>query len=246
MKNKFTCIVADPPFAFSDHLKMSDVKRGAQANYNTMTISKIKEMPVKDLCHPDGAILCLWVPSSLLQEGLDVMKVWGFAHKQTYIWVKCKIDPLKEIRKVFFDFWKNNVKPLKKFTDKSFKQTIKDTATMVNILDYNKGKEFIQNTLAFGMGRLFRNCHEICLIGTSNNKIYKQLQNKSQRTVCFSENMKHSAKPEALQDSLEIMFPNCNYLEIFGRKLRKNWTVVGNESPSTVGEDIFKSLNNLK
>ncbi len=69
---------------FFDRLKMSDVARGAEANYNTMTISEIKQMPVNKIAE-DGAILALWVPSSLLQEGLDVMNAWGFKQKQTYI-----------------------------------------------------------------------------------------------------------------------------------------------------------------
>jgi N6-adenosine-specific RNA methylase IME4 len=97
------------------------------------------------------------------------------------------------------------------------------------------------------MGRLFRNCHEICLIGTNSNKIYQQLQNRSQRTVSFAPNLKHSAKPENLQDSLELMFPNSvgKRLEIFGRRLRSGWDVIGNESPSTFNEDIFVSLQKL-
>src|SRR6202453_1979422 len=97
----FTTIVCDPPWKFSDKLKMSDIARGAAANYPTMTISDIKQLPVKDLADPSGAVLALWVPSSLLQEGLDTMKAWGFTHKQTYIWVKTKINQLKEIRRAF-------------------------------------------------------------------------------------------------------------------------------------------------
>jgi N6-adenosine-specific RNA methylase IME4 len=90
---KFQVIVADPPWAFKDTIKMSDVARGAQANYATMTISQIKQLPVKGIVSDDGAVLALWVPSSLLQEGLDTMKAWGFSHKQTYVWVKTKYDP---------------------------------------------------------------------------------------------------------------------------------------------------------
>ena len=78
--SKFQVIVADPPFSFSDSLKMSDVKRGADSNYVTMTIQQIKDMKVKQIADPNGAVLALWVPSSLLQEGLDIMKLWGFNH----------------------------------------------------------------------------------------------------------------------------------------------------------------------
>lgn len=227
---KFKVIVADCPWDFSDSLKMSDVKRGARANYSTMTLQEIKDIPVKDYIDDDGAILALWVPSSLLQDGLDVMKSWGFTHKQTYVWVKIKKEPFKNTFKSIF---KNMLDGINLLTKKSLLKVLND-----------KTKEFNINTiLSFGMGRLFRQTHEICLIGTSNNKIYKSLQNKSQRSVCFAQNLKHSAKPEDLQNSLELMFPNSNLLELFARRIRKNWTCLGNEICN--GEDINISLSKL-
>lgn len=214
---------------FFDGLKMSDVARGAQSNYDTMSITDIKQLPVKDLAAPDGAILALWVPSSLLQEGLDVMREWGFNHKQTYIWVKVKKDPLQDL--------------IKNLKNKRIKDSLKETSykLLPNMIK-NFGQSLF-STLAFGMGRLFRQTHEICLIGTSNNKIYKKLANKSQRSVSFSENLKHSAKPEHLQDSLEIMFPGANFLELFARRKRKGWECLGNEVCS--GEDIRVSISKL-
>jgi len=95
------------------------------------------------------------------------------------------------------------------------------------------------------LGRLFRQSHEICLIGINNNKIYKKLQNKSQRSVCFAENIKHSAKPEYLQNSLDIMFPDANKIEIFARRQRPGWECIGNEAPGTMGEDIRVSLDKI-
>lgn len=239
---KFDVIVADPPWKFSDSLKMSDVKRSAKANYATMTMLQIRQMPVKEVCNPDGAVLCLWVPGSLLQDGLDTMKAWGFNHKQTYVWVKTKIDPLSEIRSILFDFWKTGVKPLSKFTPKSFKEAASNSIEVLNVINFAKGKEFMQKMLSFGMGHIFRQTHEICLIGT-NGKILSQLENRSQRSVCFAENLKHSAKPEILQDSLEIMFPKAQKLELFARRIRPGWTCLGNEVCN--GEDINVSLSKL-
>lgn len=237
MSKKFQVIVADPAWAFGDSLKMSDVARGAAANYNTMTISQIKGLPIKSITDPSGAVLALWVPSSLLQEGLDTMKAWGFNHKQTYVWVKTKIDPLKEAKKIF------KTSMIKEFTNNPFK-SLKDLKKVINVTDFVIDiKSKLENTLAFGMGRLFRQTHEICLIGTSNNKIYLKLDNKSQRSVSFAENLKHSAKPEHLQDSLEIMFPNTEKIELFARRVRSNWTCLGNEVCN--GEDITDSLNKL-
>jgi N6-adenosine-specific RNA methylase IME4 len=101
----------------------------------------------------------------------------------------------------------------------------------------------ISSILSFGMGRLFRQTHEICLIGTSNNKIYTKLANKSQRSVSFAPNLRHSAKPKDLQDSLEIMFPKANKIELFARRERKDWICLGNEILN--GEDIRDSLKKL-
>ena len=237
MPKKFKVIVADPPYSFNDKLLQSDVARGASSNYNVMSISDIKNLPVKDCADKDGAILALWVPSSLLQDGLDIMKTWGFTRKQTYVWVKTKKESLGDLRK---------------FAIKLVKKSLKDGNW--DAFQFNEIKDLfvkslnnfsLNNILAFGMGRLFRQTHEICLIGTNNNKIYKDLKNKSQRSVSFGENLRHSAKPPHLQDSLEIMFPNQNYLEIFGRIDRVGWCVIGNESPQTLGEDIRVSLAKL-
>ena len=41
------------------------------------------------------------------------------------------------------------------------------------------------------------------------------------------------------------MFPKYKKIEIFARRERKGWTVIGNECPATKGQDIYDSLNNL-
>jgi N6-adenosine-specific RNA methylase IME4 len=230
MSKKFKVIAADPPWSFSDKLQMSDVARGAAANYQLMSNTDIKNLPVKDLISPTGSILALWVPSSLLQEGLDTMKAWGFNHKQTYVWVKTKKVPFIVSVKKLLETIESATKSYG-HSKKHWKNYF--TSTM----------QSLDNILAFGMGRLFRQTHEICLIGTSNNEIYKSLKNKSQRSVSFGENLKHSAKPEHLQDSLDKMFPSGNRLEMFARRIRPNWICLGNEVCN--GEDIRDSLAKL-
>ena len=98
--------------------------------------------------------------------------------------------------------------------------------------------------LAFGMGRLGRNCHEPCLIGIKG-KYTKFLENHSQRNLLMAPPLKHSQKPESLQDSLELMFPQWNKLELFARRVRPGWTCIGNECPPTLDEDIRDSLMHL-
>lgn len=84
---RFRVVVADPPWSFNDKLSMSEVKRGAEANYTTLTTDDIAALPVASWCQSD-ALLALWVPSSLLVDGLATMRAWGFEQKQIYTWVK--------------------------------------------------------------------------------------------------------------------------------------------------------------
>jgi len=213
---------------------MDDTPRGAAANYPLMSNQDIKNLPIKDLIDLNGSILALWVPSSLLQDGLDTMKAWGFNQKQTYVWLKTKKLPLKDAAVEFLKMFKDQSSPL--FSKGG-------TFNVSSLLDVEKSKQLINNIMSFGMGRLFRQTHEICLIGTSSNKIYQLLANKSQRSVSLAENLKHSAKPENLQDSLDLMFPNTQKLELFARRHRPNWVCLGNELCQ--GEDIKVSLSKL-
>lgn len=81
---------------------------------------------------------------------------------------------------------------------------------------------------AFGMGRLFRQCHELALIGTRGSP-YSALRSRSERSVVSALNAGHSVKPDALHESLERMFPDARKLELFARRSRTGWTCLGNE-----------------
>ena len=236
----YNVIVCDHPWSFSDQLKQSSVKRGASSNYLTMSIDDIKNMKIKDLADPNGAVLAMWVPSSLLIEGLDIMKHYGFHYKQNYIWVKTKKEPLEEVSSVI----NKSIKIATKISSISdLKSSLKDlsvaAADTIHNLDFS-------SLLGFGMGHLFRQTHEICIIGINNNKIYKKLQNKSQRSVSLATNLKHSQKPEHLQDSFDLMFDqNCKKIELFSRRQRPGWDCIGNQAPNTIGQDINISIENL-
>lgn len=182
---KVQCIIADPPWGFDDGLKRMkrNVKRSASSQYRTMTPKQVAMLPVSQIVDPAGCVLALWVPGSMLQDGLDVMKAWGFSQKQVWVWVKLKKDHANEP-------------------------------------DPNKRTRV-------GMGRLFRQSHEIALIGTSGKSIYPLLKNKGQRSVGFDLNLGHSIKPETLHERLELMFPSANKVEFFARRNRLNWTCLG-------------------
>lgn len=98
---KFEIIVTDPPWAFSDSLKMSDVKRGAESNYSVLTDQDIVNLDVKSIA-ADNSVLALWVPSSKIQIGLDCMNSYGFVQKQIWVWAKTK--QTKSVRECIMNF----------------------------------------------------------------------------------------------------------------------------------------------
>lgn len=100
--------------------------------------------------------------------------------------------------------------------------------------------------LSFGMGRYGRNCHEVALFCT-RGKVQPLVQVRNIRTVFFSPRLKHSEKPECVQDALDAMFPQLRRLEMFARRKRSpGWLCVGDEAPATLGQDIRITLDDLK
>lgn len=85
---KYRTIVADPPW----QLRMMPLLERRKLTpavlcYPTMTIDEIKAMPVGEMAET-GAHLWLWVTNQVLQEGLDVMKAWGFTYMTPITWKK--------------------------------------------------------------------------------------------------------------------------------------------------------------
>ena len=66
----------------------SDTKRSATSQYRTMTPGSIAALPVQSIVDLAGCLLALWVPSTMLQDGLNVVRAWGFDFKTTLCWVK--------------------------------------------------------------------------------------------------------------------------------------------------------------
>jgi N6-adenosine-specific RNA methylase IME4 len=197
---KAQVIIADPPWGFDDGLKAMKrkVRRSAVSQYRTMTPAQVALLPVKSIVDPAGCVLALWVPGSMLEDGLMVAKSWGFKMKQIFVWVKLKKDFKKEP-------------------------------------DVNKSTRV-------GMGRLFRQSHEIALICTSGKSIYKLLNNKGQRSVMFDLNLGHSIKPEGLHKRLDLMFPTASKVEMFARRPQPGWTVLGD---GIDGKDMDVAIQEL-
>lgn len=199
----FDLVLADPAWRFADKLGMSEVKRGADAVYaSTMSRQEIIELGhwVRRI-RAENAVLILWVPDSMLEDGLRVVRAWGFEQRQILTWVK--------------------------------------TGARESRLDENNVPEDL--AMAFGMGRIFRNCDEHALICT-HGSVQGMLKVRNQRNLVLAPNLAHSAKPEGFHNRLEQMFPAARKLEMFARRARPGWTTIGNECPGYEGVDIRDAL----
>ncbi len=83
-EGKFFVVYADPPWAFNN----SGFPQSAESQYATMDTDEICELPaVPDLVGGQGVLL-MWVPNSMLEDGLKVCKAWGFEYKTHRVWIK--------------------------------------------------------------------------------------------------------------------------------------------------------------
>ena len=84
----YSIIYADPAWRYGDKRKTLKGYTGAETHYKTMSISEIKELPVREISSENSALF-IWVVMPLLQEGLDVIKAWGFKYKTcAFSWMK--------------------------------------------------------------------------------------------------------------------------------------------------------------
>lgn len=81
-----TCVVADPPWMFSD--KLPGKTRGAARQYPCMTIDQIAALnPMPRECSPNS-VLFLWRVAALQEEALRVVRAWGYTVKTEVVWRK--------------------------------------------------------------------------------------------------------------------------------------------------------------
>lgn len=103
---KFKTILADPPWRFKNRNGAMSPECNTiygEYHYPTMSLEDIKNMPVKSLANKD-CYLYLWIPSCLLEDGLNVLKAWGFRYRNTIVWRKIKKDGSTSASSLGFPF----------------------------------------------------------------------------------------------------------------------------------------------
>src|SRR4029079_789047 len=99
------------------------------------TLDEICAMPVG--LHADAkSHLYLWCPNALLEEGLSVLRAWGFQYKTNLFWYKIRKDGGPDGRGVGFYF--RNVTELLLFGIRGRMRTLKPGRTQVNVISVRK------------------------------------------------------------------------------------------------------------
>jgi len=128
-------IMADPPWQFQNRTGKVAPEHRRLLRYPTMDLQEIMQLPVRKIAS-EKSHLYLWVPNALLQEGLSVMRQWGFTYKTNIIWYKVRKDGGPDGRGVGFYF--RNVTEMILFGVRGSMRTLSPGRTQVNLFATRK------------------------------------------------------------------------------------------------------------
>jgi N6-adenosine-specific RNA methylase IME4 len=136
VKNRgYQTILADPPWRFTNRTGKMAPEHKRLSRYNTLSMQDIMDIPVSSIAN-SSCHLYLWVPNALLQEGLEVMKAWGFQYKANIVWHKVRKDGGPDGRGVGFYF--RNTTEIVLFGIKGRMRTLAPGRSQVNIIRTQK------------------------------------------------------------------------------------------------------------
>lgn len=85
---KYKIIYADPPWQYKVWSKESRRNGTASSHYNVLNKNKIQDFPIQNICDKD-CVLLLWVTAPMLEDGIELIKKWGFEFKTIgFTWIK--------------------------------------------------------------------------------------------------------------------------------------------------------------
>jgi len=135
VNGRYATVLADPPWQFQNRTGKMAPEHKRLLRYPTMELQEIIDLPVGRLAAARSH-LYLWVPNALLNEGLEVMRAWGFTYKSNLVWYKVRKDGGPDGRGVGFYF--RNVTELVLFGVRGSMRTLKPGRTQVNLLSTRK------------------------------------------------------------------------------------------------------------
>jgi len=101
--DRYGTVMVDPPWRFNNRTGKMAPEHHRLSRYATMGFQDILELPVSQVAKPKSH-LYLWVPNALIDQGLEVMKKWGFNYKTNLVWYKVRKDGGPDGRGVGFYF----------------------------------------------------------------------------------------------------------------------------------------------
>lgn len=217
-------VVLDPAWSFGDKLPGSG--RGAAKHYNTEEIDKIKRTPLPPM--ENDCVLFLWRVHSFARQAYEVLDALGFVEKCEIAWFKrnecsrCKGTGNVRKRR----YVEQRTIPLSDAKDHVYDDTMEAFCPACSGVGEKEH---------FGMGRIVRGAHEICLVavrGKAKNLVCDHSVRSAFDTIANSEIVapvgEHSEKPAIFYEMVETLFPGP-YVEIHARRPRAGWFSVGHQ-----------------
>lgn len=215
----YRIIVADPPW---EHDNYGQAKHGAaKSAYSEMPIEALRDMPVGELAHPDGALLFLWCTGPQAADGLhiEVARAWGFRlTTRAFAWVK--VNPACQACGCPWDDHDRHGAP-------------ELPRACVGGDEHDDCHAFLPKVY-FGPGNYTGGNVEDVWVGVRGDTPWPSLRaRRDVRQVVMAPRGVHSEKPEEVQARIEQLWPDATpRLELFARRRREGWKAWGNEAPA--------------
>jgi len=232
---------ADPPWECKDQLPGDG--RGATKHYGTMATDQIANMPYERTTSfrfpefADHALMGMWRLAAMQDDASYILQQWKFKSKSEMIWAKYR--PCTPCRGTGWQLDRDGV-PMSDISG------VKLKLLSTGFMGCTNRKRPIGlcyecdgsgcGTPWFGMGRYCRNSHETCILAT-RGAMASKIKSHSILSMLHApmpwnwdtNRPIHSAKPEVFYTHVMQKLAAGPYVEMFGRRRRPGWTVLGNQ-----------------
>jgi N6-adenosine-specific RNA methylase IME4 len=94
---KYSIVYADPPWDYKGQKQHAGAGKkttgSASVHYSTMKLKDLKKLPISSLV-ADDSLLFMWSSSPHLDQGIDLMKAWGYKWATVgFVWDKLRVNP---------------------------------------------------------------------------------------------------------------------------------------------------------
>jgi len=267
---KFDVIYADPAWTYdrkwNSENKTKSGMQGACMKYDLMEDFDMSKLPISDIAK-DNCALFLWVTFPKLQEGLDLIKAWGFKYITlgfNYIKLNKKQDTpffgtgyyTRASSEICLFAKKGKVTPITKKIS-SILQSNGYISITERIDQMINSFQVIEDSVCPRLKDLYKPVIDVC------KKELQTLIKEMGQILDYDGSLiferlpaNHSFKPIRVRELIvELLGKDKSYVELFARNtdeypiLKKydgQWVYVGNEIGETPGLDIRDAIEQIK